>query len=53
MLEKTHIVVQESFSLLRDAVTARIKLGIYEGDRGINANQMQVRGKVLRHLGKT
>ena len=50
MLEKTHRMFRESVSLLRDVATARMHLDIYEEDRGINIYQIQVRGRVLRHL---
>jgi phosphate uptake regulator len=50
MLEKTHSMFQESVNLLRDVATARMKLNIYEEDRGINAYQIQVRRRVLRYL---
>ena len=50
MLEKTHVMFQESVNLLRDVATVRMSLNIYEEDKGINAYQIQVRKRILRHL---
>ena len=50
MLEKTHSMFQASVNLLRNVATGQIGMNLYEEDLGINASQIRVRRRILRHL---